>query len=305
MSSRRSKWSDSFARQLYRPKRGESIIKGRILGPLGDYPNIAMELGPVQYVPFHGIPLLITQEEHSEADTELGYLSEYELMAAASILLADEAPRFHLYFESGNEVTIARAAVNAIPTAERHALLYELLAFTIRPHNQREVFQPPTSALTPGQYAFAPMHFAQEATALFAAFAPHDELLLRTVFMLQKARMLWLNHVFSEDALANVFFALEGCLLLLQRKSGGSPSKIDLTLLTKLFTDLFPRGEELFEFVQEAYDKRIEIVHPSPASGPKWQPFLMAEEFYDYFGIARRLLNRIMIDREIETERLI
>lgn len=302
-SSRQGRSAKVFAHKLYRPRTGEAVVKGRILGPLGTYPNIGLDFGAVQYVPMHGVPLLITEEQHDmDAYRELGYLSERELVAASAILLADVTPRFHLYFESGNDITIAEASLEGLPSSERHVLFYELLGFNIRPSAGREIFQPPTSTLTPVQYAFGPFAYVKEAASLFTAFASDDQLLLRTAFLLQKASMLWLNQVFSEDAVANVFFALEGCLLLLQRKSGGSDSKIDLILLTRLFKHLFDRGEELFEFIREAYDKRIEIVHPSPVSGANWRPFLMADDYYEYFDIVRQLLNRILIERIIEID---
>jgi hypothetical protein len=300
-NSRLGRRPEALAHKLYRRRANDAVVKGRILGPLGTYPNIEVDFGSVQYVPLHGIPLLITSEEHDVDEyTELAYLSEPELAAASAISLAEVTPLFHLFFESGNEIALAKASLEGLSESERHVLFYELLAFNIRPQREREIFQPPTSTLTPGQYAFHPFGCIKEAAALFAAFPQDDQLLLRTAFMLQKASMLWLNRVFSEDAVANVFFALEGCLLLLQRKSGGSDSQIDLALLTKLFNDLFERGEELFDFIKEAYDKRIEIVHPSPASGANWQPFLLADDYYEYFHIVRQLLNRILIDRIID-----
>lgn len=281
-------------------RHGEAVEKGRILGPLGSYPNIAIDFGKVRYAPFHGIPLLISILEHDESEyTELGYLNELELVAAAAIMLSDKYPRFHFYFEPENEISFGKPALDKLSEQEQNSLFYELLSFRLRPDRPRVIFQPSTSALSPAAYAYPPFEFVTEAHEIFEACTITDQLLLRTLFFLQKGNMLWLNRVFSEDAVANVFFSLEGCLLLLQRKYGGSPSKIDLQLLTKLFKDHFERGEELFEFIKEAYDKRIEIVHPSPISGANWQPFLLADNYYEYFDIARELLNFVLIERRI------
>lgn len=102
--------------------------------------------------------------------------------------------------------------------------------------------------------------------------------------------MLWGNPCFGEDAIANVMFCLEGTLLLVQRRQGLSDEKIDIKALDGIFKAAFDRGEELFDFIKEGYDKRISIVHPSPTEGPKWIPQLLADDFYEYYDVARMLL---------------
>jgi hypothetical protein len=69
---------------------------------------------------------------------------------------------------------------------------------------------------------------------------------------------------------------------------------------SKFSGDKLTRGENLFEFIEEAYEKRIAIVHPEPVWGSEWNPSLMAEDLYDYFKISRELLNYILIDRILE-----
>jgi hypothetical protein len=275
--------ADALTKAFFRSRPKGILVKGRVLGPLGSYPNTIIEFDTVQYVPLHSVPLLITMEKTDpENHIEIGYLSKWELIAATVINLAGLSPGFHFYFQSGNARTIARESLEGLSFAERQTIFYELLSLNIKPHRAKNIFQPCTSTLSTVQYSFTPFTFYKEAMALYAAFKPTDHLLLRTAFMLQKARMLFFNQVFFEDAVANVFFSLEGCLLLLQRKYGGSDTKIDLKLLTELFNQRFNNGPELFEFIKEAYEKRVEIVHPSPRSGANWQPYLVPDDYYEY-----------------------
>lgn len=139
-----------------------------------------------------------------------------------------------------------------------------------------------------------------EFERFFDAFQLNDDLTVRTSSYFVKAAMLWMNPVFGEEAIANVFFCLEGCLLLIQRKAGLSPTQINLEELRKIFAGTFSRGDELFEFIEEAYAKRIELVHAAPAWGVAWSPWLSAEDYYEYLSVSKNLLNYVMVNRILE-----
>ena len=121
---------------------------------------------------------------------------------------------------------------------------------------------------------------------LIDSFSIKNHLLLRTSNYLIKSSMLWKNRTFGEEAIANVFFALEGCLHLIQKKFGDNHTKLNRKLLKKIFKEKFPHGENLFNFIEEGYYKRISLVHPEPDWGAEWSPFLMADDFYEYFNIS-------------------
>lgn len=123
---------------------------------------------------------------------------------------------------------------------------------------------------------------------------------MRTSSYFIKAILLWSNPVFGEDAIANVCFGLEGCLFLIQRKHGNRGAKINLAQLETIFEKVFPSGTELFEFITEAYEKRISIVHPLPRWGAEWSPPLYAADYYEYLDICKSLLNYVLIERIIE-----
>ncbi len=111
--------------------------------------------------------------------------------------------------------------------------------------------------------------------------------------------MLWHNWNFGEEAIANVFFSLEGCVHLIQEKQGVHQAGLDLKKIRDVFVDNFENGDDLFEFIQEAYEKRIAIVHAKPFGTPEWTPFLMADDFYDYFDVAKALINYVLTDRRL------
>jgi len=112
--------------------------------------------------------------------------------------------------------------------------------------------------------------------------------------------MLWNNRSFGEEAMANTFFCIEGCLHLLQKKYGNYSSKLDLNFIKKIFIDNFPFGEQSFETLKDDYETRIQLVHPETNWGTVWNPFIMADDFYANFSFCRALLNFILIDRIIE-----
>ena len=140
-------------------------------------------------------------------------------------------------------------------------------------------------------------NFINDFNNLYDAFSIRDHLLLRTSNYLVKSIMLWKNRMYGEEALANVLFSIEGGLHLMRRKYGDHSKKLNLKLLERVFIDKFPDGSNLFEFIQEGYHKRISIVHPEPNWGAKWMPFLMAEDFYEYYRISKRLMNFVLANR--------
>jgi hypothetical protein len=86
----------------------------------------------------------------------------------------------------------------------------------------------------------------------------------------------------------------------MQKKFGDNSTKLNRKLLRDGFIKNWQNGENLYDFIEEAYYKRISLIHPEPDWGANWKPFLMADDFYDYFNICRELLNFILIERKVE-----
>jgi hypothetical protein len=114
---------------------------------------------------------------------------------------------------------------------------------------------------------------------------------LRTAFLLLKAASLWPHggHIFGEEATADLFFALEGCLHLIHRRiSPGRPFVFKPVLAH--IEALFPERPGYPEMIEEAYEKRIQIVHAEPREAIGWLPNLYADDFYDNYGMGNDLL---------------
>ena len=114
--------------------------------------------------------------------------------------------------------------------------------------------------------------------------------------------MLWANKSFAEDAIANLLFAIEGALLLLQKKHGVDPKRIDPKALLAIFEEIFDNGKKIFTFIQNGYDKRIQIVHANPKSGPCWNPRLSEKDYDSYYDIAMMLLIYIITEDVVDID---
>jgi hypothetical protein len=136
-------------------------------------------------------------------------------------------------------------------------------------------------------------------------FNLHDELALRTSFLLLKGATLWrqAGFIFGEEATGDLFFALEGCLHLIHRRIfGNSQFEIDSTMahIEQVFNDK-PGYVELLE---DVYQKRVQLVHPITKDGPAWLPSLMADDFYENYGIAVDLLFYAITGEKLPDESL-
>lgn len=124
----------------------------------------------------------------------------------------------------------------------------------------------------------------------FERYGLNDDLLLRTSFLLLKALLLWNSDskLFGEDACANLFFSLEGCLRLIHRRFVRTKKFEIKPTLDFLEHDLNAPG--YVWMLQEVYSKRVQIVHPEPRIESNWIPFLEPDDFYENLAMARDLL---------------
>jgi hypothetical protein len=131
-----------------------------------------------------------------------------------------------------------------------------------------------------------------------SAFRVSHALLLRTARHYVRAAMLWWSDGLEDEAVANVFFALEGCLLLFQEIRGGTSVKLDRKFLSRCFSEVFERGETLYEFIDDAVGfggTRARIVHPELAWTEGWVPILQADDYFEYGEVVRLLLGYIVV----------
>ena len=285
---------------MIKTSNGDRFTQVRILGYQGSYPNIDIERGDCVYTNYNLLPTLITtNSSSSEAKysgySEVSWMTRNELRFATAVICAAESGLFYFYFNHHDTFVLNHSLVKKLPRELRNTFLYHLIRINSRFTSER-IAEFDTAHFDFGNFRNHLPYFER----LFDRFDLTNQLLMRTAFYLVKSIMLWNNRVFAEEAIANVFFSLEGSLHLIQKKHGSPEPKLNLRELKQIFSEQLPRRENLFEFIEEAYDKRISIVHPEPVWGAEWNPFLMAEDFYDYFNICRELLNYFLIDRIIE-----
>jgi len=228
--------------------------------------------------------------------SELGWLSRPEVKMLAS--LAFSIPTTHgptSYFQFSDEVYDIPASV----VSGGQSILDDSTIQQI--HNVVNIlrrmklsdswgFQKVFGEASP--FGFGTQDIKPELTKRFYQnFNLHDELTLRTSFLLLKAATLWrqAGFIFGEEATGNLFFALEGCLHLIHRRIfGNSQFRIDpiMTHIEQVFAEKLGYPESL----EYAYEKRVQLVHPITKNDLTWLPSLMADDFFENYGMAVDLL---------------
>lgn len=288
---------------LHHKKR---FVKFRILDKSGYYPDCDLKRVGIHYSTVNQLPVLMTvnsfQPELGNLNySEITWITRKELQFAICVLLSPDSGIPMIYFTDYNHLELDFETINSIPNELRFYFLIELLQFQNRFKSldgfyvEREAIQD-ISAYNYFQFRAYKSNF----NYLIDSYSITNQLLLRTSSFLVKSSMLWKNRTFGEEAIENVCFALEGCLHLFQKKFGDNSSKLNRKLIKESFIKNIQNGESLYEFIEEAYYKRISLIHPEPDWGASWRPFLMADDFYEYFNICRELLNYILIDRIVE-----
>lgn len=277
----------------------------RELGNYGDYPHKNFTRRNQSYVIQNGLPYLITKNKMNAEDnagtfyTEISHITRNEIKLAASFLANEASTGMCLYFE-GNTRDANSQLIEDVPEVIRVQFLIEYSTLFNSVDSDYYVYGLKHSVPTSHSYEYREFDVANaNFIKFFDAFSINDFLLLRVATYLVKGTMLWRPEPYREEALANIFFALEGCLLLLQRKHNLQSDKIDRKNLPTLFNKLFAQGEGLFDFVDEAVGwggRRASIVHPQLSTDYSWLPQLSFEDFRDYQEIVRMILTYVLTD---------
>ncbi len=289
------------------PKLSRSrFVKFRILDKYGNYPNCDLSRDGIYYSNINQVPTLQTINHYSSEQeytnySEVSWVTRKELQAAICISLAPDSGKPLIYYTDFNHIEINEENLNNVPKELRSYFLLELIQFQNR-------FKSPNSSCFDREALqdVAAYNFVDIANSssvfhqLVDNFSIRNHLLLRTSNYLLKSSMLWENRSFGEEAIVNIFFAIEGCLHLIQKKYGDNNTRLNRKLLKKVFVEKIHNGENLYSFIEDGYYKRISLVHAEPDWGAQWSPFLMADDFYDCRNVCMKLLKFILIDKEIE-----
>ena len=283
------------------------IIDFRILMPGSDYPNIDLQRRWTRYTIYNQIPVLQTKKARikwflSETSV-IHWLSREELKFLSCLMCAPEIwPIPFLNFSYHDFIRIDECVLASVPDNLKISFLKEYLDIKNRftpigsgGYNRKRY--PDIS-----DYEFINFEISLKAfNKLFDSFSIRNDLLLRTCNHFVKWRLHWNNPLHYEEAIVNNFICLEGCLHLIQKKFGDYTPKINMKLLSEIFKKEFHNWENLFEFIKEAYEKRISLVHPEPEWWAEWNPWIMSDDYYEYFSINRMLLRYILIDDKLAT----
>jgi len=243
-------------------------------------------------------PVLLTmvprewiQEQRWE--NELGWIvrPEVKILASLSFSVREGLCLFQLsdeVYDVPAELVLGEEAGFSEPVVRRALAVARILA---HPEIARFWGYKRTPIET-GFYEFQTAGVAMEKTRMFYdSFNIQDDVMLRTAFCLLKAQMLWTypGQMFAEDACANLFFGLEGCLVLIHRRVVGSPN-FELEPTLRHIERMFTGWPGYVGALEDAYEKRVQIVHPEPRMKTPWLRPLRADDFYENYGMAIDLI---------------
>lgn len=292
----------SGALKKLKETKEKDFVRFRILGPEGNYPNFELSRNNCNYSIYNQIPVIWTKnktrlDQNILDCSVINWLTRNELKLATSILCSGKSHRFYLFFTGHNTFEIDWNCVSELPNSLRTSFLAECFElnnkFTsigVKSWNRFTTYD--SSYYEYQNFKDSHKNFKR----IFDNFSIQNDLLLRTCNYLVKSIMHWENTINAEEAISSVFFCLEGCLHLIQKKYGNNGTKLDFKLLGYIFENEIENGVHLLNFIQDGYRTRITLVHPEPVWGSEWKPFITSEDFYEYFRVCISLMNFILID---------
>lgn len=284
-----------------KPSISTNYFEIRRLDPNGAYPNTEINNKGVWYFNYLGSPLLITDNYQPVEDkwctAEYAPFTRQEVRIACAIICSHEYPIARFYFGEFDAIRIDEGLTSHVDENNLKLFLASLYLILIstrddEPHNSQAKFR-----------FVSYEEYTSELQLFLNKFSICDNLLLRTASHLVKAGMLKTNYIFFEETLANSYFALEGCMLLLQRKHGMDTEKLHRKELRQIFIDTFKRGEEIFDYLSEVIDwggKRAELVHPGVVSKESWIPSIFGDD-HEYHDLTIQVMYYIVTGKVIKS----
>ncbi len=290
------------------PKSARSFIRVRALSALGRYPNANVTCHRGAYRIHRGRPYLVSEISPREEvkwsyGSELADWSRQEVRMATAISCA-ESGGFNAYISSSAFDLPDEVLACAERRTDRVDFALECAVLVSEAWNRSAISRGYSTQTAAPVFEFADYrdHIAG-ARRLFAGFRVSSPLLLRTAGHYLKASMLWATDGFREDALANLLFALEGCMLLFQEGNGAQTERLDRPLLTEIFRRTYLHGESTMHFVEEGLGwgaRRAQIIHPQLATENGWKPLIFGEDYYLFDKMVRALLTYLISGRSFE-----
>lgn len=277
----------------------------RVLSPDWIYPNTTIKRGDSIYLIQNQQPILITKHITNNLwswdQSVINWITRNELRFVTALMCAPSDYIIHFSFNAHDSIDIDANCFEWIPKDLHHIFIREYFEM-----KRRIWYCRPWAGnlILHDSKSYNYQNYSEQVKTfnlLYDAFKINDHLLLRTCNYFIKSMMHWKNpFIYAEEAIVNIFFCLEWCLHLIQKKYNYSNPKINLQLLENIFENEKWLWKDLFDFIKEAHEKRTTLVHAEPDWGADWSPWLTHEDFWDYFKICRHLLNFILINRHIQ-----
>jgi|GEM_PF-4456719 len=289
------------------PRNARSFMRVRELSALGRYPNAEVACHRGAYRICHGRPYLLSEISPREEmkwsyGSELADWARQEVRMATAVSCAERGG-FITYlgsraFDVPDEVLSQAERGDRADFAMECAMLVSE-AWNRSPAGRLHSTQTAAQVFEFGDYR----DHIDGARRLFAGFRVSSPLLLRTAGHYLKASMLWATDGFREDALANLLFSLEGCLLLFQEADGAQTDRLDRRLLTEIFRRIYLHGDTTLHFIEEGLGwgaHRAQIIHPQLAQENGWKPLIFSDDYYLFDKMVRALLTYLITGRTFE-----
>lgn len=287
--------------QLWKDRSDSQYVTIRRFLPSGGYYYGYDYFTPeAAYAILNAAPILVTisaEPWHKEMmfETELGLLTRLEVKVIATLFFSSyswHGPFFYFIFGPDPIEVPASVALDEGSSLSPAAL--PRLSFVLEVFDRFRLVE--ARSAVPQLPTQGPFEFRQQAldpsrsSGFYQAFDLQDNLALRTAFLLIKAASLWSHggHIYGEDAAANLFFALEGCLHLIHRRFNSS-ANFQFAPVVQHIETVFPSKPGYPAMLEDAHEKRVQIVHPEPRIDIGWLPNLYADDFYENFGMANDL----------------
>ena len=281
---------------------GMQVRIRRFLPTSGPYFGHSFRTDDGIYTFWNNEPVLITKlrkkwQDELMGNTAMSVMTRLEVKTIASIMFSNytaHGPTCNFIFSEEYHdlpASLVFGNIDTIPDtiAERANIAINV----IERMSLRDRFGFKSKLLEIYPYQFRTFNFDIARTRkFFDSFNLNDGLALRTAFLLIKSASLWDTSgiIFGEEATANMFFALEGCLRLIHRRAFPG-EKFQIKPTVQHVEEKFPHEPEYSSWmIEDAYDRRIQIVHPESRTHIGWLPDLSADDFYENYGMVNNML---------------
>lgn len=288
-------WDEFYPKQIDKPKkrfRPRISFRYRSFSPLGTYPNKPLKTANVEYFLDAGRPqLLVNSKIHAEeifdTDSEVHYLNRWEVVFATSLSLATHPYHTLAYFDNGYFPYIPGNLIRKARDIPHLFNEYRRISKGLR-------LGPVAIEHPASSFRFYSIDVADRFYKIFHKFDHSNPLLLRTCFTYIKAQMLWVSEMFHEDALLNLFLTIEGSLSLIHQKINPTQKNVNFKAVNDYIEQNFPNGNYIVRDLAEAYEKRLQIVHPNSKHTVAWTPILGYSDFGLYEWYCKLFINYLI-----------